>query len=112
MIERAIKPVIKDLLTRFPAVWASRALAKSAKPRWPLSLASELKESSIYIDLGTAVGPGENCRIQNSISGQHEESLVILDEIQSSNPASSRRFGALLIEDAAKGNRRGQFFCS
>lgn len=46
MIERALKPVIKDLLTRFPAV-ALLGPRQVGKTTLALSLASELEERSI-----------------------------------------------------------------
>ena len=50
MIERAIKPIIKDLLTRFPAV-GLLGPRQVGKTTLALSLASELKDTSIYLDL-------------------------------------------------------------
>ena len=79
MVDRAIKPVIKDLLTRFPAV-GLLGPRQVGKTTLALSLASELKNSSIYLDLEL---PSDRAKLSDPelYLGQHEESLVILDEI-------------------------------
>jgi uncharacterized protein len=106
MIERAIKPVIKDLLTRFPAVGllGPRQVGKTTLAH---SLASELKDSSIYLDLEL---PSDRAKLSDPelYLGQHEESLVILDEIHRL-PGIFKTLRSLIDRRRRKGNRSGQF---
>ena len=66
-------------MTRFPAV-GLLGPRQVGKTTLALSLASELKESSIYLDLEL---PSDRAKLSDPelYLGQHEESLVILDEI-------------------------------
>src|SRR3984893_7010549 len=106
MIERAIKPVIKDLLTRFPAV-GLLGPRQVGKTTLALSIASELKNSSIYLDLEL---PSDRAKLSDPelYLGQHEESLVILDEIHRL-PGIFKTLRGLIDRRRRKGNRVGQF---
>lgn len=106
MIERAIKPLIKDLLTRFPAV-GLLGPRQVGKTTLALSLASELKDNSIYLDLEL---PSDRAKLSDPelYLGQHEESLVILDEIHRL-PGIFKTLRSLIDRRRRKGNRRGQF---
>src|ERR1700730_14379564 len=106
MIERAIKPVIKDLLTRFPAV-GLLGPRQVGKPTLALSIASELEGTSIYLDLEQT---SDRAKLSDPelYLGQHEESLVILDEIHRL-PGIFKTLRGLIDRRRRKGNRVGQF---
>src|SRR5713101_5739838 len=106
MIERTIKPVIKDLLTRFPAV-GLLGPRQVGKTTLALSIASELKDSSIYLDLEL---PSDRAKLSDPelYLGQHEESLVILDEIHRL-PGIFQTLRSLIDRRRRKGKRTGQF---
>ena len=105
-IERAIKPVIKNLLTRFPAV-GLLGPRQVGKTTLALSIASELKDSSIYLDLEL---PSDRAKLSDPelYLGQHEESLFILDEIHRI-PRIFKTLRSLIDRRRRKGNRVGQF---
>jgi predicted AAA+ superfamily ATPase len=106
MIERALKAVLKDLLTRFPAV-GLLGPRQVGKTTLALSLASELKEQSIYLDLEL---PSDRAKLSDPelYLGQHEERLVILDEIHRL-PDIFKTLRSFIDKRRRKGNRRGQF---
>ncbi|PYU64605.1 MAG: ATPase, partial [Acidobacteria bacterium] len=105
-MERAIKPVIKNLLTRFPAV-GLLGPRQVGKTTLALSIASELKDSSIYLDLEL---PSDRAKLSDPelYLGQHEESLFILDEIHRI-PRIFKTLRSLIDRRRRKGNRVGQF---
>ena len=106
MIERALKPVIKDLLTRFPAV-ALLGPRQVGKTTLALSLASELKERSIYLDLEL---PSDRAKLSDPelYLEQHEDRLVILDEIHRL-PDIFKTLRSLIDKRRRKGGRHAQF---
>lgn len=105
-IERSLKPILKDLLTRFPAV-GLLGPRQVGKTTLALSLASELKERSIYLDLELS---SDRAKLSDPelYLGQQEDRLIILDEIHRL-PDIFKTLRSLIDKRRREGNRRGQF---
>jgi predicted AAA+ superfamily ATPase len=106
MIERAIQPVLKQLLARFPAV-ALLGPRQVGKTTLALSLASELKQRSVYLDLER---PSDRVKLSDPelYLEQHEDRLVILDEIHRL-PGIFKVLRGLIDRRRRQGIRSGQF---
>ncbi|HXN21317.1 MAG TPA: ATP-binding protein [Candidatus Dormibacteraeota bacterium] len=106
MIERAIKPVIGELLTRFPAV-GLLGPRQVGKTTLALSLADEWKGQAVYLDLEL---PSDRAKLSDPqlYLGQHEDRLVILDEIHRL-PDIFQTLRSLIDKRRRKGSRSGQF---
>ena len=106
MIARAIQPVLKELLGRFPAV-ALLGPRQVGKTTLALALAAELKLRSVYVDLEL---PSDRVKLSDPelYLGQHEDRLVILDEIHRL-PDIFKVLRGLIDRRRRQGIRSGQF---
>jgi len=101
-----MKPVLKELLGCFPAV-ALLGPRQVGKTTLALSLASELKQRSLYLDLEL---PSDRVKLSDPelYLGQHEDRLVILDEIHRL-PDIFKVLRSLIDSRRRQGIRSGQF---
>jgi predicted AAA+ superfamily ATPase len=106
MIERALKPVLSDLLSRFPAV-GLLGPRQVGKTTLALSLAAERTNQSIYLDLEL---PSDRAKLSDPelYLAQHENKLVILDEIHRL-PEIFKTLRSLIDKRRRRGHRGGQF---
>jgi len=106
MIERTVKPVVLGLLTRFPAV-GLLGPRQVGKTTLALSLADEWKGRAVYLDLEL---PSDRAKLSDPelYLGQHEDRLVILDEIHRL-PDIFRTLRSLIDKKRRQGGRGGQF---
>jgi len=106
MIERTVKPVVLGLLTRFPAV-GLLGPRQVGKTTLALSLADEWKGRTVYLDLEL---PSDRAKLSDPelYLGQHEDRLVILDEIHRL-PDIFRTLRSLIDKKRRQGGRGGQF---
>jgi predicted AAA+ superfamily ATPase len=106
VIARTIKPLIQELLTRFPAV-ALLGPRQVGKTTLALSLASGLKQRSVYLDLEL---PSDRVKLSDPelYLGQQEDRLVILDEIHRL-PDIFKTLRSLIDKRRRQGIRSGQF---
>ncbi len=106
MIERTVRPIILGLLTRFPAV-GLLGPRQVGKTTLALSLADEWKGRAVYLDLEL---PSDRAKLSDPelYLGQHEDRLVILDEIHRL-PDIFRTLRSLIDKRRRKGGRGGQF---
>ena len=106
MIKRALEPAIRKLLSRFPAV-VILGPRQVGKTTLALSLAKELGEHALYLDLEL---PSDRGKLSDPelYLGQHEDRLVILDEIHRV-PGIFQILRSLIDKRRRKGNRSRQF---
>ena len=106
MIKRALEPAIRTLLSRFPAV-VILGPRQVGKTTLALSLAKELGEHALYLDLELPSVRGKLSDPELYL-GQHEDRLVILDEIHRV-PGIFQILRSLIDKRRRKGNRSRQF---
>jgi uncharacterized protein len=106
MIERALKPVVSRLLSRFPAV-AILGPRQVGKTTLALSLVEQIGKRALYLDLEL---PSDRAKLSDPelYLGEHEDRLVVLDEIHRL-PGIFRTLRGLIDKRRRKGNRAGQF---
>jgi hypothetical protein len=106
MILRHLQAFLAGLLTRFPAV-GLLGPRQVGKTTLALSLASDRKAQSIYLDLEL---PSDRAKLSDPelYLAQHEDRLVILDEIHRL-PGIFKTLRSLIDSRRRKGNRCGQF---
>jgi predicted AAA+ superfamily ATPase len=106
MIERRLKPILAEMLSCFPAV-GLLGPRQVGKTTLALSLASQRKEQSIYVDLEL---PSDRAKLSDPelYLRQHEDKLIILDEIHRL-PEVFKTLRSLIDKRRRKGNRSGQF---
>ena len=101
MLQRALQPRVARLLEQFPAV-AILGPRQVGKTTLALSLAETLAENALYLDLEL---PSDRAKLSDPelYLNQHEDRLVILDEIHrlpglfESKRKSNASFGAVMF---------------
>jgi len=106
MITRALEPAVSSLLSRFPAV-AILGPRQVGKTTLALSLAKELGQQAVYLDLELPSDRGKLSDPELYLS-QHEDRLVILDEIHRV-PDIFQTLRSLIDKRRRKGSRGRQF---
>jgi len=106
MITRALEPAVSRLLSRFPAV-AILGPRQVGKTTLALSLAKELGQQAVYLDLELPSDRGKLSDPELYLS-QHEDRLVILDEIYRV-PDIFQTLRSLIDKRRRKGTRGRQF---
>lgn len=106
MIPRAIEPHLLRLIHRFPAV-ALLGPRQAGKTTLALSLANGLGEDAVYLDLEL---PSDRAKLTDPelYLAQHEDRLVILDEIHRL-PGVFQTLRGLIDRRKRKGKKNGQF---
>ena len=106
MILRLAQPKLRKLLQKFPAV-ALLGPRQVGKTTLALSLAEELGEQSLYLDLEL---PSDRAKLTEPelYLAQHEDRLVIFDEIHRL-PDIFATLRSLIDQRRRKGKRNGQF---
>lgn len=106
MIARLAQPKLRKLLQQFPAV-ALLGPRQVGKTTLALSLAEELGEQAVYLDLEL---PSDRAKLSEPelYLAQHADRLVILDEIHRL-PGLFATLRSLIDQRRRKGKRNGQF---
>ena len=106
MIERRIQPKVKELLEQFPAV-ALLGPRQVGKTTLALALVEQSGEQALYLDLEL---PSERAKLADPelYLKQHEDRLVILDEIHRL-PGIFETLRGLIDQRRRKGRRNRQF---